>query len=176
LRLRPNNGNTKLKNRPVVLSIVITLVCAVALVSAPKKPAPADLNLTDLEGKKVHLKDYRGKLVVVNFWATWCVPCRAQHPLYDEVKQRFRERDDVVFLSVDTDEDRGLVAPFIEAQHWSGNVFFDDGLVRLLSINSIPSTMIADKQGRIVSRMNGFTRDTFVEQLTARIKAALGEK
>jgi len=139
---------------------------------------PMKFTLGALSGGRLDLKTMRGKVLIFDFWATWCVPCRAQHPLYDEVKQRFRERNDVVFLSVNTDEDRGLVAPFIEAQHWSGNVFFDDGLVRLLAINSIPSTMIADKQGRLVSRMNGFTRDTFVDQLTARIRAALadGEK
>jgi thiol-disulfide isomerase/thioredoxin len=139
---------------------------------------PMKFTLGALNGGKLDLKTMRGKVLIFDFWATWCVPCRAQHPLYEEVKQRFRGRDDVVFLSVDTDEDRGLVPSFLEEQHWSGNVFFDDGLVRLLVINSIPSTMIADKQGRLVSRMNGFTRDTFVDQLTARIQAALadGEK
>ncbi len=136
---------------------------------------PMKFTLGALGGGKLDLKTMRGKVLIFDFWATWCVPCRAQHPLYEEVKKRFRERDDVVFLSVDTDEERGLVAPFVEEQHWSGNVFFDDGLVRLLAINSIPSTMVADKQGRLVSRMNGFTRDTFVDQLTARIRAALAE-
>lgn len=137
---------------------------------------PMKFTLGALSGGKLDLKTMRGKVLIFDFWATWCVPCRAQHPLYEEVKQRFRERDDVVFLSVDTDEDRELVPRFVEEQHWSGNVFFDDGLVRLLAINSIPSTMIADKQGRLVSRMNGFTRDTFVEQLTARIRAALADE
>jgi len=136
---------------------------------------PMKFTLGALSGGKLDLKTMRGKVVIFDFWATWCVPCRAQHPLYEEVKQRFRERDDVVFLSVDTDENRELVPPFMEEQHWSGNVFFDDGLVRLLAINSIPSTMIADKQGRLVSRMNGFTRATFVDQLTARIRAALAD-
>ncbi len=136
---------------------------------------PMKFTLGALSGGRLDLKTMRGKVLIFDFWATWCVPCRAQHPLYEEVKKRFRERDDVVFLSVDTDEDQQLVAPFVAEQHWSTNVFFDDGLVRLLAINSIPATMIADKQGRLVSRMNGFTRDTFVDQLTARIKAALGE-
>jgi len=136
---------------------------------------PMKFTLGALSGEKLDLKTMRGKVVIFDFWATWCVPCRAQHPLYEELKRRFRERDDVVFLSVDTDENRELVPPFMEEQHWSGNVFFDDGLVRLLAINSIPSTMIADKQGRLVSRMNGFTRATFVDQLTARIRAALAD-
>src|SRR5579862_6009624 len=117
----------------------------------------------------------RGKVLIFDFWATWCVPCRAQYPLYEELKKRFRERDDVVFLSVNTDEDHQLVAPFLEAQHWNNDVFFDDGLVRLLTVRSIPTTIIADKQGRMASRMNGFNGDKFVDQIAARIQAALDE-
>ncbi len=118
----------------------------------------------------------RGKVVIFDFWATWCVPCRAQHPLYEELKQRFRERDDVVFLSVDTDEDHELVAPFLEAQHWSAQrIFSTTDWCGCWPINSIPTTIIADKQGRLVSRMNGFNGDKFVDQMAARIQAALGE-
>jgi thiol-disulfide isomerase/thioredoxin len=135
---------------------------------------PMDFTLAALDGGKLDLKTMRGKVVIFDFWATWCVPCRAQHPLYEELKQRFRERDDVVFLSVDTDEDRQLVAPFLEAQHWSGsNVYFDTGLVRLLTVSSIPTTIIADKQGRLASRMNGFNGNKFVDDIAARIQAIL---
>ncbi len=80
---------------------------------------PMNFTLAALDGGKLDLKSLRGKVVIFDFWATWCVPCRAQHPLYEELKKRFRERDDVVFLSVDTDEDHELVAPFLETQHWS---------------------------------------------------------
>lgn len=126
-----------------------------------------------LGGGKLNLASLRGKVVVMDFWATWCVPCRAQHPLYDEVKKRFRDRNDLVFLAVDTDEDHEAVLPFLEAQHWSTNVYFDSGLVRLLDVHSIPATIVADKEGRIVSRMDGFSSEKFVDQLTARIQAAL---
>ena len=135
---------------------------------------PMDFTLAALDGGKLDLKSMRGKVVIFDFWATWCVPCRAQHPLYEELKQRFRERDDVVFLSVDTDEDHQLVAPFLDAQHWSGsNVYFDTGLVRLLTVSSIPTTIIADKQGRLASRMNGFNGNKFVDDIAARIQAIL---
>jgi thiol-disulfide isomerase/thioredoxin len=141
---------------------------------------PMKFTLTALDGSKLDLKSMRGKVVIFDFWATWCVPCRAQHPLYEELKKRFRERDDVVFLSVDTDEDHQLVAPFLEAQSWSSNVFFDNGLVRLLTVSSIPTTIIADKQGRVASRMNGFNGDKFVGDIAARVQAILdasgGEK
>ncbi|HEV2445829.1 MAG TPA: TlpA disulfide reductase family protein [Candidatus Sulfopaludibacter sp.] len=135
---------------------------------------PMNFTLTGLDGGKLDLKSLRGKVVIFDFWATWCVPCRAQHPLYEELKQRFRARNDVVFLSVDTDEDHQLVAPFLESQHWSGSsVFFDNGLVRLLTVSSIPTTIIADKQGRLASRMNGFNGDKFVGDIAARIQAIL---
>ncbi|MEO8050050.1 MAG: TlpA disulfide reductase family protein, partial [Acidobacteriota bacterium] len=137
---------------------------------------PMNFTLAALDGSKLDLKSLRGKVVIFDFWATWCVPCRAQHPLYEELKKRFLERDDVVFLSVATDEDHQLVAPFLEAQHWgSSNIYFDNGLVRLLTVSSIPTTIIADKQGRLVSRMNGFNGDKFVDQIAGRIQAALDE-
>ena len=137
---------------------------------------PMKFTLAGLDGGKLDLKSMRGKVVIFDFWATWCVPCRAQHPLYEELKQRFRERADVVFLSVDTDEDHALVAPFLESQHWSSSsVFFDNGLVRLLTVSSIPTTIIADKQGRLVSRMNGFNGDKFVGDIAGRIQAALDD-
>ena len=142
---------------------------------------PMNFTLAALDGGKLDLKTMRGKVVIFDFWATWCVPCRAQHPLYEELKRRFRERDDVVFLSVNTDQDHQLVAPFLEAQQWSGsNMFFDNGLVRLLTVSSIPTTIIADKQGRVASRMNGFNGDKFVGDIATRIQAILdaagGEK
>ena len=135
---------------------------------------PMKFTLTALDGGKLDLKSMRGKVVIFDFWATWCVPCRAQHPLYEELKEQFRKRDDVVFLSVDTDEDHELVAPFLESQHWTGSsVFFDNGLVRLLTVSNIPTTIIADKQGRLASRMNGFNGDKFVGDIAARIQAIL---
>ena len=134
---------------------------------------PMKYTLAALDGSNLDLGGLRGKVVIFDFWATWCVPCRAQHPLYEELRKRFRDRDDVVFLAVNTDEDHQLVAPFLEAQQWSKNVYFDNGLVRLLLVSSIPTTIIADKQGRLVSRMNGFNGDKFVDQIAARIQAAL---
>jgi thioredoxin-related protein len=96
--------------------------------------------------------------------------------MYDQVKERFKGRDDVVLLSIDTDEDHGTVAPFLEQQKWSkAKVYFEDGLQKLLQVNDIPTTIIFDKQGRLASRMNGFLPDRFVEQLSERIQSALVE-
>jgi len=85
---------------------------------------PMNFTLTALDGGKLDLKSLRGKVVIFDFWATWCVPCRAQHPLYEELKKRFRERDDVVFLSVDTDEDHQLVRPSLRNSSGAARTWF----------------------------------------------------
>ncbi len=136
---------------------------------------PMQFTITALDGKKLALKSLKGSVVVFDFWATWCTPCRAQHPLYEQVKERFKGRNDVTFIAVATDEDRALVGPFLDQQKWSKNVYFDDGLQRLLQVSAIPTTVLFDKQGRVASRMNGYLPDKFVDQLTERIQYALSD-
>jgi thiol-disulfide isomerase/thioredoxin len=132
-----------------------------------------DFTLSGLKGDKLQLASLQGKAVVFDFWATWCGPCRAQHPLYEKVKQKYRFSDAVAFISVNTDEDRALVAPFVKEQHWSQAIYFEDGLTRKLEISSIPTTIVVNRRGEIVSRLNGFVPDRFVDMLSERIEEAL---
>jgi thiol-disulfide isomerase/thioredoxin len=134
---------------------------------------PMEFTLSGTDGKKLNLATLKSKVVVFDFWATWCVPCRVQHPLYEKVKQQFHGNPDVAFLSVDTDTNRALVGPFLDEMKWQGGSYFEDGLSRILKIASIPTTVITDRHGRVFSRMNGFKPERFVEMLTARIKDAL---
>lgn len=134
---------------------------------------PAEFTLSSTEGKPLALAGLKGKVVVLDFWATWCAPCRAQHPLYEEVRRRFQTRGDVVFLRVSTDEDRSAVAPFLERHGWGPLSYFDDGLGSLLRVNSIPTAVVLDRAGNVFSRMNGFIADRFVEMLSERIREAL---
>jgi thiol-disulfide isomerase/thioredoxin len=134
---------------------------------------PMDYTITHVEGEPLSLKSLRGKVVVMDFWATWCGPCRVQHPLYEQVKAKFQSRDDIVFLNINTDEDPAVVKPFLESNQWSpGSVYLEDGLSNLLRVSSIPTTIVIDKQGQIFSRMNGFVPEKFVDQLTATIREA----
>jgi thiol-disulfide isomerase/thioredoxin len=135
---------------------------------------PMQFTLSSLSGDQLKLSSLTGKVVVMDFWATWCGPCRVQHPLYEKVKEKFKDRDDVVFLAVDTDEDRSLVAPFLESNNWSRKVYFEDGLSSALKVSSIPTTLIIDKRGEIASRMNGFIPERFIDNITERIQEALG--
>ena len=136
---------------------------------------PMQFALTGVDGETLKMPALKGKVVIFDFWATWCGPCRQQHPLYEQVKARFRDNPSVVFLSIDTDEDHRLVKPFLNEVRWQGPVYFEDGLSRALHITSIPTTIVTGASGRVVSRMNGFVPERFVEMLTERIKDALAE-
>lgn len=134
---------------------------------------PAKFVLDGLDGNRLPLASLKGKVVILDFWATWCGPCRVQHPLYEQVRKRFEDRDDVVLLSVDADEDRSVVSPFLETVHWSRAVYFETGLARVLQVANIPTTVILDKEGHMARRMNGFLPDRFVDQLTEHIRDIL---
>ncbi|MBI1898705.1 MAG: redoxin family protein [Acidobacteria bacterium] len=131
-----------------------------------------DFTLTGLDGDKLALASLKGKVVVLDFWATWCGPCRAQYPLYEEVKKRFARNADVVFLAINTDEDHSLVKPFLAANGWKNKVYFEGGLSELLRVSSIPTTILVGRGGKVINRLNGFLPDRFVEMLTERIHEA----
>jgi thiol-disulfide isomerase/thioredoxin len=135
---------------------------------------PLQFTLGSLEGPPLKLTTLQGKVIILDFWATWCGPCRVQHPLYEEVKKKFKDNPEVVFLSIDTDEDRSNVKQYVTRNNWSQKVYFEDGLSSNLQVGSIPTTVVFNKKGAVSSRMNGFIPERFIDQLTERIQDALG--
>jgi thiol-disulfide isomerase/thioredoxin len=132
-----------------------------------------DFTLSDVDGNKLPLASLQGKAIVFDFWATWCGPCRLQHPLYDEVKKRFHDNGAVVFLSISTDEDHDIVPQFVKELKWNGPIYYEGGLARLLQVSSIPTTVVVDRRGEVISRLNGFVPQRFVDMLSERINEAL---
>ena len=135
---------------------------------------PMEFTLSAVDGGKLRMAELKGKVVILDVWATWCGPCRAQHPLYEQVKQRFAGNADVVFLSINTDEDRGAVRPFLDEVKWKGRVYFEDGLARAMKIYGIPATIVIGRDGQVFSRASGYVPELFVDSLSGKIKDALG--
>lgn len=121
---------------------------------------------------KLDLSKLQGKTIVMDFWATWCLPCIAQHPVIERVKEKFAAAGDVEFLSLDADDDHSVVAPFLAAQKWTQPVYLEAGLSGLLNVSSMPTILVIDPNGGIYSRMAGFSADVFERMLTARIDGA----
>ena len=138
--------------------------------------AVMDFTLPAVKGEPLKLQSLKGKTVVMDFWATWCGPCKVQRPMYLQVETMYATNPNVVFLSINTDEDRKLVAPYVAAQNWSNPVYYEAGLGAMLRVASIPTTIVLNGEGRIVSRMAGFIPERFVDMLKARIEETLHEQ
>lgn len=124
-------------------------------------------------GPRVALADFKGQVLVVNFWATWCGPCRALEPLYDHVAAQFREQHDVHFLAADCDEDESLVPAYLDELKPKTAVVFSDGLDSLFAVDSYPTVIVLDRSGKLAFRSSGFGDDTFEQQLSSAIRLAL---
>jgi thiol-disulfide isomerase/thioredoxin len=144
----------------------------------PKRNAnakePYDFTLRKaLDGSPYSLAEQKGKIVVLNFWATWCGPCRAMEPHFERVAGQFLGIADIVFLAADCDEDETLVPPYLQEEKPRTTVVFADGLDRLLAVNSFPTVVVLDRTGKIAYRAEGFDPDEVETELSNAVRHAL---
>ena len=126
----------------------------------------ADFTLSDLQGKSWHLRELKGKVVLVNFWATWCPPCRKEMPDLDALYQKFKDQGFVV-LSI-SDEEAAKVAPFITERKISYPVLLDPGrkVNEALVVEGIPKSFVYDRDGKLVAQsIDMRTRSQFQQML-----------
>jgi len=116
-------------------------------------PAPP-LRLPDADGKPVDLSDYRGKVVLVNFWATWCPPCRKEFPSLGRVRKLFKPAEFEV-LAVNIGEDPDMVFSFTGITEFP--VVFDRSskIMATWRVNGLPTTLLVDRQGRLTWKAVG---------------------
>jgi peroxiredoxin len=124
-----------------------------------RKTAP-EFALKDSNGQTVHLTDYKGKVVLLDFWATWCGPCKVEIPWFIEFEQQFKDRGFAV-LGVSMDEDGwDAVKPYIEDHKINYRVMLGNEQVSDIygGLDSLPTTLLIDREGKIASVHIGLSR------------------
>ncbi len=111
-----------------------------------------DFELKDLNGKKISLSSFKGKVVLLNFWATWCPPCREEMPSMERLYRRFKDKD-LVILAVDLREEAKVVRKFVAKQKLSFPVLLDsDGKVgAIYGAQSIPLSYLVSRDGNVLA-------------------------
>jgi thiol-disulfide isomerase/thioredoxin len=157
-------------------SVINMLLIAAAIgfvtsATAQQKKA-ADFSLKSADGKSYVLKKYRGKVVIVNFWATWCGPCRKEIPDFIEAYKKYKDKG-LVIIGISVDKDGwSAVTPFIEESKINYPIVLANEQVveNYGGVEAIPSTFIVDKKGYIVDQQIGMMS---LEELETKLQPLL---
>jgi len=129
--------------------------------SVKENPDAAPNNLAavkfkDVNGKVVSLADLKGKIIFLNFWATWCPPCLAEMPSVNKLYQQFKNDEDVVFLLVDADSDFAKANAYMSRKQYQMPVYnVASSMPETIFKGSLPTTIVFDKMGRISFNTEG---------------------
>jgi len=180
---RPIRKQSHTKSLPRILQTIICLLISLsfagnALAEGKRAAAPA-LEGKDLKGNKVRLSDMKGNVVVISFWATWCVPCKKELKLLSKHLKTKKEKGmRVLAISMDGPETAADVRATVKRYRWSMPIIHDkDGSITSVHNprSAAPYTIFIDRQGRIAYAHEGFSQGD-QDQLEKRIDDLLAEK
>lgn len=151
-----------------LVAFVISAIISLFILTGCKS-SYGDFKLMDIDGNEMSLSDFAGKIVVLNFWATWCSPCRVEIPYFIEVYNKYKDKG-VQFIGV-SNEDASTLRSFAEDYNINYPILIDNaGVIEEWGIRAIPTTFILNKDGKVIFKNIGMmTR----EQLENNIEDAL---
>jgi cytochrome c biogenesis protein CcmG, thiol:disulfide interchange protein DsbE len=171
---------------PKAKTLAITLVLFSCILSAqqptsspqpttPQKSTPS-LKLHDLKGAPHALEDYRGKPVLLNFWATWCVPCAAEMPLLNEMQKQYQGKVVFIAASIDDEDMKPQIEAFIKKHQGEALTVMMGATLDSLDdfgVNQgMPGTVFIDAEGKIIDRITGALKRPDLEE---RLRKLVGE-
>ena len=171
-------GRRSARGRAASLRVVACAVFAVAATTASSAIAPAtaapDFTLHAMSGPNLRLKEQRGRVVMVNFWATWCAPCRQEMPHLNRLYEKYRGAG-FVLLGVNVDDDAGKAADVAAKLGVTFPVLLDTEktVSKLYDVSTMPSTMIIDRDGKVRYVHRGYLagyEDNYEKQIRELLK------
>jgi peroxiredoxin len=163
----------KLKN--TFMALVFSVFAASSLASSGMEGQPApDFSLKSSTGENLRLSEYRGDVVMINFWATWCGPCRQEMPLLDELYSRY-QRVGFNLLGVNIDDDSRRAMQMIEELGVNFPVLFDarKEVSKLYEVEAMPVTVIVDRSGNVRYIHHGYKpgyEDKYLDQVRSLLR------
>lgn len=161
--------------RSCLIGATLAIFAATGLASSglAGQPAP-DFALKSSTGENLRLSEYRGDVVMINFWATWCGPCRQEMPLLDELYSRY-QRVGFSLLGVNIDDDSGKAMKMVSDLGVTFPVLFDSGkeVSRLYEVEAMPVTVIVDREGTVRHVHHGYKpgyEQAYLEQIRALLR------
>jgi thiol-disulfide isomerase/thioredoxin len=149
-KTRTSEGLTRVDTKPED-NTLLRLFEELGVVQMEPIAVPVEVTLPDLNGKQVNLSDFKGKIIFVNFWATWCPPCREEMPSMQKLHDKLKDKD-FLMVAIDMQEPPEPVKKYIKEYEFTFMTLLDSkgetGL--LFGIRSIPTTLIMDKNGMII--------------------------
>jgi peroxiredoxin len=165
-----------MKVRNSILGLVVSIFAATSLASSGMEGQPApDFALKSSSGKNLRLSEYRGDVVMINFWATWCGPCRQEMPLLDELYTRY-QRVGFNLLGVNIDDDSNRAMQMVNELGVNFPVLFDAGkeVSKLYDVEAMPVTVLVDREGMVRHVHHGY-KPGYEEKYLDQIRSLLRE-
>jgi len=164
-----------MKIRNLVLAVLVTVFAATSLASSGLEGQTApDFALKSSTGENLRLSEYRGDVVMINFWATWCGPCRQEMPLLDELYTRY-ERVGFNLLGVNIDDDSRRAMQMIDELGVNFPVLFDSRkeVSKLYEVEAMPVTVLVDREGTVRYVHHGYKpgyEDKYLDQVRSLLR------
>ncbi|MBC7954312.1 MAG: TlpA family protein disulfide reductase [Cytophagales bacterium] len=158
-----------------LFAVLLTTCASLAVAAATVGTAAPDFTLRTLSGPNMRLQEHRGQVVLVNFWATWCGPCRKEMPHLNRIADKYRSSG-LVMLGVNVDDDVRNAADVATKLGVKFPVLLDTDkkVSRLYDLNSMPSTLVIDRSGRVRFLHRGY-QDGYEDQYDKQIRDLLKE-
>jgi thiol-disulfide isomerase/thioredoxin len=153
--------------------LLATMVAVPALAVAPSGPAPR-FKLDSMAGKPVSLDQYKGQVVMINFWASWCGPCRTEMPILEKLQAKYKPMG-FTLIGVNVEPDSTLAANWLKATPVTFPILFDtkSEVSKLYSVAGMPTTVIVDRKGNLRWLHRGYKagdENEYLDQIRALVR------
>ncbi|PYG84832.1 peroxiredoxin [Ruminiclostridium sufflavum DSM 19573] len=161
------------KNQPLIIEPPSQQTESTSQSDQNTNPQAPDFTLKDMDGNDVKLSDYKGKIVILNFWAVWCKYCKVEMPDFNELNKELQKENEVVILAVNSQESVDTVKEYLTSSNIDLKVLLDsDGSVtQKYGISGFPTTFFINKDGTLYTYISGMTDKKTLTQVISEIKS-----